>query len=141
MRFVLYLLSFCLLVLATPVRRADDVLSLISTLNQGLQSGQISDITSTSQSLASLPTSPVTAKTRTQIAVQTVSIITLSLAKNLSGKLEDFVVNLEKCVPGVDKEIYRILSVGTVAKLRASGSSGASVLNQAELKPVVNVNY
>ncbi|KAG8728581.1 hypothetical protein FRC11_010732, partial [Ceratobasidium sp. 423] len=96
-------------------------------------------ITSTSQSLATLTTLPVTAETRSQIAIKTVSIITLSLAKNVSGQLEDLVVNLEKCVPGVDKEIYRIMTVETVAKLRASGSSGASVLNQAELK-LVNVN-
>ncbi|CAE6478910.1 unnamed protein product [Rhizoctonia solani] len=123
-----------------PVRRDTDVLSLISALSDGLQNGQVSDITSTSQSLASLPTTIVAADNKSQIAIKAVTIITLSLDKNIDGNhLRDFIVNLEKCVPGVDKEIYRIMNAGTVAKLRASSSNGgvAVVLNQAELKLVV----
>ncbi|CAE6380223.1 unnamed protein product [Rhizoctonia solani] len=146
MRFVLCLLSLCFLALATPIRRNTDVLSLIAALNNGLQGSQVSDISSTYQSLSSLPVSTITAEDKTQIAIQAVSIITRSLDKNVDGKqLENLIVNLEKCVPGVEKEIYRIMNVGTVAKLRASSSSAgvATVLNQAELKlvdPEVNFN-
>ncbi|KAL5633610.1 hypothetical protein ACGC1H_003927 [Rhizoctonia solani] len=109
MRCILFLLSLCFLVLAVPVRRDTDVLSLISALSDGLQNGQVSDITSTSQSLASLPTTIVAADNKSQIAIKAVTIITLSLDKNIDGNhLRDFIVNLEKCVPGVDKEIYRM---------------------------------
>ncbi|CUA69279.1 hypothetical protein RSOLAG22IIIB_08403 [Rhizoctonia solani] len=142
MRFVLFLLSLCFLALAVPLRRDTDVLSLVSVLNEGLQNGQVSDISSVSQSLASLPSTAVTGDDRAQIAIQAVTIITVSLDKNIDGnKLREFIVNLEKCAPGVSKEIYRIMNVGTVAKLRASSSSGgvATVLNQAELKVVIPV--
>ncbi|CAE6470735.1 unnamed protein product [Rhizoctonia solani] len=121
------------------MRRSTDVLSLIATLNDGLQNSQVSDISSTYRSLSTLPVSAITAEDKTQIAIQAVSIISLSLDKNVDGKqLEDLILNLEKCVPGVEKEIYRIMNVGTVVKLRASSSSAgvATVLNQAELKLV-----
>ncbi|KAH7326931.1 hypothetical protein B0J17DRAFT_222878 [Rhizoctonia solani] len=144
MRFAIFFLSLCFLVLAAPIRRDTDVLSLISALNDGLQNSQVTDITSTSQSLASLPTTTVTPEIKVQIVIKTVSIIDLALDKNLPG-LKDLIVNVEKCVPGVDKDIYKIMNVGTTAKLRASGSSrdAAAVLNQAELKgltPEVDVD-
>ncbi|QRW16683.1 hypothetical protein RhiXN_04685 [Rhizoctonia solani] len=64
----------------------------------------------------------------------------LADSNNSGGEaLKDLVVALEKQVPGVDKEIYRILNVGTIAKLRANGGSVAPVLNVAEVKVKLDV--
>ncbi|CAE7163248.1 unnamed protein product [Rhizoctonia solani] len=126
---------------AAPVRRDLDVLGLISTLEAGLENGQISDVATTSKSLASLTTTAASAEEKAQIAIKMVSIITHSLDKNLDGnQLKDLILNLEKSVPGVGKDIYRIMNVGTIVKLRAGSSSGAAtVLNQAELEVAVSI--
>ncbi|KAF8693156.1 hypothetical protein RHS03_08421, partial [Rhizoctonia solani] len=141
MHVVPFLLSLGMLVSAVPMRRADDALGLISTLNDGLENGQSPDVASTSHTLSTLSSTPPEPETKNQIAIKTASIISHLADSNNSGgeALKDLVVALEKQVPGVDKEIYRILNVGTIAKLRANGGSVAPVLNVAEVKVKLDV--
>ncbi|GAB1518700.1 hypothetical protein RhiTH_001764 [Rhizoctonia solani] len=141
MHIVPFLLSLGMLVSAVPMRRADDALGLISTLNDGLENGQSPDVASTSHTLSTLSSAPPEPETKNQIAIKTASIISHLADSNNSGgeALKNLVVALEKQVPGVDKEIYRILNVGTIAKLRANGGSVAPVLNVAEVKVKLDV--
>ncbi|CCO36729.1 hypothetical protein BN14_10872 [Rhizoctonia solani AG-1 IB] len=134
MRFVVFLFSLGLLASAMPVRRTDDVLGLISALDDGLKNGQSPDVASTAHSLPTSPTDATPVETKNQIAVKTASIISHLADGSNNQALEDLIVGLEKSVPGVDSEIYRILNVGTIAKLRANGGSVAPVLNQADVK-------
>ncbi|CAE6465254.1 unnamed protein product, partial [Rhizoctonia solani] len=96
-------------------------------------------IISTSHSLAALSTTAIAPETKNQIAIKTASIISHLADNGNNEALKDLIVNLEKCVPGVDKEIYRILNVGTIAKLRANGGWVAPVLNQAEFKVTISI--
>ncbi|CCO36918.1 hypothetical protein BN14_11066 [Rhizoctonia solani AG-1 IB] len=96
--------------------------------------GKKKDVASTAHSLPTSPTDATPVETKNQIAVKTASIISHLADGSNNQALEDLIVGLEKSVPGVDSEIYRILNVGTIAKLRANGGSVAPVLNQADVK-------
>ncbi|KAF8757863.1 hypothetical protein RHS01_03668 [Rhizoctonia solani] len=137
MHIVPFLLSLGMLVSAVPMRRADDALGLISTLNDGLENGQSPAHPTLSRHFHPHHQNP---KPRTKSRSKQHRSSHLADSNNSGGEaLKDLVVALEKQVPGVDKEIYRILNVGTIAKLRANGGSVAPVLNVAEVKVKLDV--
>ncbi|KAJ1306355.1 hypothetical protein OPQ81_007361 [Rhizoctonia solani] len=69
------------------------------------------------------PPTSATPEIIAQLAIKTVSIIPLALAKDVTRDLKDSILNLEKCVPGVDKEIYR-MRVRSIFVFKPKGSEG-----------------
>ncbi|KAH7326930.1 hypothetical protein B0J17DRAFT_632862 [Rhizoctonia solani] len=134
---------------------ANDVLGVVSTCNNDLQSSPPGDIapklvssTAQLQSLgSSLPCDPSTAS---QIAIQGASIISRvakqgmsvgpdALGGDVQGALKGFLEGVGRCVEGADKEISRMLvDVSAQVFLKNNAGGAMAVLSQAERKaPVV----
>ncbi|CAE6517392.1 unnamed protein product [Rhizoctonia solani] len=132
---------------------ANEVLGIVSTCNNELQSSPAEDITSKLVSVtaqlqslgSSLQCDPSTAS---QIAIQGASIISHvakqgmsvgpdALGGDVQGALKGFLEGIGRCVEGTDKEISRTLPVNVQVFLKNNVGDAMAVLSQAENKPPV----
>ncbi|CAE6465269.1 unnamed protein product [Rhizoctonia solani] len=127
---------------------ASDALAFVSKANNELQSGPASDITPkltslTAQLQALGSPLPVDQDTKSKIAVQGASIVKYvanqgmnvgpdALGGDMQSALKAFLEAMGLCVPGVDKEISRVLDVVAQVFLKNNAGNAMAVLSKAE---------